>query len=216
MYLSRMVLDVDAAVDDATAALLADGYGVHQLVWSWFGDHADRTRDFLYRVDADRRRVTVICQSAREPSVPPDSAWSTSVQRYAPSITTGAMLAFRLRANPTKRVNGKRVDVVMHARTLAQAEGRDERPVYEAGRAWLAQRLETAGARLGDGLEVAGYLQHRFAPATGGRRAIVLSQLEFDGVLEVVDPERFLDRLRRGLGPAKAFGFGLLLLRPVR
>ena len=38
----------------------------------------------------------------------------------------------------------------------------------------------------------------------------------FDGVLVCTDPDRLRDATIEGLGPAKAFGFGLLSLAPVR
>ena len=37
----------------------------------------------------------------------------------------------------------------------------------------------------------------------------------FRGVLQVTDPERFREAFRRGIGSAKAFGFGMLLLQPL-
>jgi CRISPR system Cascade subunit CasE len=37
-----------------------------------------------------------------------------------------------------------------------------------------------------------------------------------EGVLEVVDGEAFAALLRRGVGRHRAFGFGMLLLRPPR
>ena len=48
-------------------------------------------------------------------------------------------------------------------------------------------------------------------PGTHGLHAAV----ELQGVLEVTDPAQFRDTFRRGLGPAKAFGFGLLVLAPL-
>jgi CRISPR system Cascade subunit CasE len=42
-----------------------------------------------------------------------------------------------------------------------------------------------------------------------------MSTLEFNGVLRVVNVEQFLETLHRGIGPAKAFGCGLLPVRRV-
>lgn len=39
--------------------------------------------------------------------------------------------------------------------------------------------------------------------------------LDFDGVIDVVDPERFREAIGEGFGRAKAFGCGLMLLRPI-
>jgi CRISPR system Cascade subunit CasE len=37
--------------------------------------------------------------------------------------------------------------------------------------------------------------------------------VRFDGVLRVTDAARLVEAVRSGIGPAKAFGFGLLSLR---
>jgi CRISPR system Cascade subunit CasE len=36
----------------------------------------------------------------------------------------------------------------------------------------------------------------------------------FQGVIEVQQPEKLAELLRKGIGPAKAFGCGLMLVRP--
>ena len=40
--------------------------------------------------------------------------------------------------------------------------------------------------------------------------------VQFRGVLEVTDPVKFAQAHSKGIGSAKAFGFGLLLLAPVQ
>lgn len=47
------------------------------------------------------------------------------------------------------------------------------------------------------------------------KRELPLFGVRFDGVLRVTDVEVLLDALRGGIGPAKAFGFGLLSLAPL-
>ena len=39
--------------------------------------------------------------------------------------------------------------------------------------------------------------------------------VQFRGILEVTDPERFIETYQSGIGSAKSFGFGLLLLAPI-
>jgi CRISPR system Cascade subunit CasE len=41
------------------------------------------------------------------------------------------------------------------------------------------------------------------------------SAVEFQGMLTVIDPVKFRQAFRRGIGSAKAFGFGLLVIVPV-
>ncbi|MCI0421919.1 MAG: type I-E CRISPR-associated protein Cas6/Cse3/CasE [Acidobacteria bacterium] len=46
-------------------------------------------------------------------------------------------------------------------------------------------------------------------------KKIELSTLDFEGVLLVTEPDRFLRALLSGIGPAKAFGCGLMLVRRI-
>jgi CRISPR system Cascade subunit CasE len=41
------------------------------------------------------------------------------------------------------------------------------------------------------------------------------SAVEFQGALTVDNPTRFSGSFKRGIGPAKAFGFGLLVIEPI-
>ena len=65
-----------------------------------------------------------------------------------------------------------------------------------------------------------GYCQHALRPGrwreTGERhKAIQFSSLDYQGVAEVVDPEALRKALFEGVGHAKSFGCGLLLVRPL-
>jgi CRISPR system Cascade subunit CasE len=61
-----------------------------------------------------------------------------------------------------------------------------------------------------DTLRAEGYEQHR--GKSGGLR---FSTVDFSGTLEVHDPQALQRALFSGIGHAKAFGCGLLLIRPI-
>jgi CRISPR system Cascade subunit CasE len=63
-------------------------------------------------------------------------------------------------------------------------------------------------------LRVSGYRQYRLLKARG-KSPIRFSSLDFDGVLTVTEPDRLCQTLFDGIGPAKAFGCGLLLVRRI-
>lgn len=44
------------------------------------------------------------------------------------------------------------------------------------------------------------------------QRKLTFYSVIFDGVLEIVNPSLFIEALRNGIGPAKAYGFGLLMI----
>jgi CRISPR system Cascade subunit CasE len=149
--------------------------------------------------------------------------WTVDTKHFAPDIRASDCLAFKLRVNPTVARGipgtgrGRRHDVVMDAKRRMGWKDLPEtgRPslahlAYEAGACWLRERQDRLGVKLNDtGLRVDGY--HTWRQRTG--RGIALSTLDYEGELTVVDPDRFLNALFNGIGPAKAFGCGLLLLR---
>ena len=191
----------------------------HALVWSLFADGADRARDFLYR---DAERQTFYLLSARPPQ-DHHSLFDLDIQDYTPRLEAGDHLSFVLRANPVVRrsvegrKNAPKDDVVMHA--LRQAGEEAERGplrrtlVRQEGVRWLARVAESRGFTAEEEtLAVDGYRQHRL-PRPGQAAPVRFSTLDFEGRLTVTEPETFLSSLAKGLGAARAFGCGLMLLR---
>ena len=123
-------------------------------------------------------------------------------------------------------VTRKRIrhDVVMEAKQRMGWKDLppDERPslaqlAYEAGSCWLREKEARLGCLIeADRLRVDGHFVHCLKgrrDEKGICRGIALSTLDFEGELSVTDPEIFLPALLNGIGPAKAFGCGLLLVR---
>lgn len=151
-----------------------------------------------------------------------DGIWQidTPPADYRPDLREGDRLAFQLRANPVVTRTGPdsrraRHDVVMDAKRRLKEENlyRDQASVaYEAGRQWLQARTERQGFKVEDAsLQVDGYATWR---QHYGKK-IQLSTLDFAGNLIVSDPIRFREALFNGIGPAKAFGCGLLMIRRI-
>lgn len=142
-----------------------------------------------------------------------------------------------MRANPVVSCKGNngavRHDVVMDAkkrllaarnlsswkawkpdRTTADGQPDPPPPLYDLVHAactdWLAGRAEQHGFALdASTFSVAAYEQH------GGKRGqLRFSTVDLSGELVVTDAERFASALAHGIGRAKAFGCGLLLVRP--
>lgn len=198
----------------ASGRMVLDGYRCHQAIWALFGDRDDRQRDFLYhRVAGELRSPTFYVVSAREPCETPDFPWVVKPRPYRPMVEPGDQLRFTLRANPVvarARAQGKghvRHDVVLdaHKRGMPRAEA-----LQEAGVGWLASRAERHGFRLVNAVAEV-YEQHRLS-RNKGEKPIQFSSVDFRGVLEVTDAGPFRQALFGGIGPAKAFGCGLLLV----
>jgi CRISPR system Cascade subunit CasE len=86
--------------------------------------------------------------------------------------------------------------------------------VKQACTAWLSDRAPRLGFELaGQGAICDGYRQHRLPRR--GAHPVRFSSVDFEGSLQVVDTDLFLTALYQGIGHAKAFGCGLLLVRSV-
>ena len=211
-------------------------YEQHQWLWQFL--HAERgsARDFLFRRrDSEGNSPGFYVLSAREPQAM-SPAWLVQSKSYAPRLYAGQHLAFQLRANPvvTHKVEGKsrRDDVVMNRKKQLLAERgllawkdwpdtNPEKPpqqqlIQETCTEWLLRRAERCGFRVINDerdqpkLRVDGYQQQR-----AFKKEIRFSSVDYSGVLEVLDIELFRTALFGGIGHAKAFGCGLMLIRAV-
>lgn len=214
---------------DAAHEWTGGAYLEHQWLWRFLPEPPGTARSFVFRrrdVDGLPRFYVV---SDREP-VAPTAHWRVQSKPYAPSLAAGDRLAFELRANPvvtTRNAAGKsaRHDVVMQAKTqLLKAQKlmrwadwqTPDRPalpdlVRQTCGQWLQARCQRLGIALDDAsLSIDGYEQHR-----GKNGELRFSTVDFSGQLEVVDVGALRQALFGGVGHAKAFGCGLLLLRPI-
>lgn len=223
MYLSEINLNQAGGDSTEVWRSLGDGYFEHRLLWNIFSDGPERKRDFLYRrLEAGR----ILAVSERRPTR--EHRWVRTLD-YDPQLRAGQRLAFSLRVNPvvSRRDGDKRQhrhDVVMEAKKKLERQGvaKEQRPplaelVKEAGLTWLTSRAEQAGFAINEReVLVEGYVQHRLDSPRKGRRQAQFSSLDFSGLLTVEDPGLFRQTLFNGLGPAKAYGCGLLLIKPAR
>lgn len=202
-------------------------YGQHQWIWKFFSAkgpaerHEEREeRDFIFRAHAasDMPRYYVV--SARPP-VAFSEDWEVQSRAYDPLPPVGRRLSFVLCANPVvskKCAEGKsrRHDVVMQAKIDARAEGRripGADLVSASCMAWLQARAARAGFEL-VGATVDVYQQQK-ARKYNAEKDISYSSVEFSGELIVTDAQLFRQTLLHGLGHAKAFGCGLMLVKKV-
>lgn len=219
MYFSRINLSESAERSSEFWRVFGDSYRLHQSVWELFADHADRRRDFLYRVHQEGKRPIIYSVSVREPSRD-TKLWQVETKPYQPKTKTGMRLAFLLRANAVRARDGKRHDVVMEAKhhLFQNGQARHDCPsqtelAQQEGEEWLMARCERCGFKMSS-VRVDGYQQYRFSKKRGGV-PVQFSALDFTGLLTVTDPECFLETLYHGIGAAKGFGCGMLMVRPV-
>ncbi len=231
MYFSLIRLQRDVSPKEVVALGNGNAYQMHKLIWNLFSDGPDRRRDFLYRYEAVHGWPTFYTVSEREPNDPGD-LWEIHSKQYTPKISKGEHLAFSLRVNPIRSKRDanhrqQRHDVVMDAKTRIgfKTLPHQERPhvaalIQGAGLAWLKDREVAYGFLVEDQKETLtvradGYILHRlFKPEA--TRPITFSTLDFNGILTVTDPDVFTkESLYKGIGPAKGFGCGLMMVRRI-
>jgi len=219
MFMSRVSLRSDANNLKAVARLMAGGgYRIHQALWRLFGDDPDAERSFLYQQQTDSSVPTFLMVSEHPPE-DRDGLWRVESKPYRPQLEPGQRLGFSLRVSPIvsrRDTSGRqrRHDVVMDLKR--QYPNPQERPaqpdlVQKASWQWLENRHDRLGFAVEqDSFLAEGYRQHELAKP--GHK-VRFSTVDLQGVLTVTDPERMLAALYGGIGPAKAFGCGLMLVR---
>lgn len=229
MYISLMRLRRSISPDDIAELSGTDGYQIHKLIWKIFSDGPARKRDFLYRYESARGWPTFYTVSERKP-VDPNNVWDIRTKRYEPRILKGAKLSFMVRVNPVRSKRDDhgcqhRHDVIMEAKKRIGFKElpQDKRPhvatlVHESGMSWLKAREGEYGFCVKDDKEnpsvrADGYYQHKLYKGKGAF-PIAFSTLDFTGVLTVADKDVFVEKcLFGGIGPAKGFGCGLMLVK---
>lgn len=198
-------------LDHATAARnrLFDNYGWHQAAWSCFPNRPTAARDFLTRLDARPEGWRLLMVSPLEPTQPgwcPAAGWRS--REIPPEYFSRARYQFQLRANPCRKI---RVD---HPDGARKKNGRRV-PLTsrEELATWLRHKGESGGFSLEeDGLQILREGAGRFRKE--GQRPGLHSAVDFRGHLVIREAGQFHDTFTHGVGSAKAFGFGLLVLAP--
>jgi CRISPR system Cascade subunit CasE len=191
-------------------------------------ERRNQTAGFLFRIDlvpaSVPSRHVIVVQSVIEPDW--DYAFHNTteflcatplVRPLSLTCSAGQRLRFRLRANPVCKRDGKRHRLRIPEELFnASAEVRD-RAFDQALRDWLegklgsaVEQLEVADERLVKGWSHGWRTKHEPQPSQRMQFWSVL----FEGTFVVHDPNELRQLIVAGIGPAKAFGFGLLSIAP--
>lgn len=226
-WLSRLEVGSDAIYSEGISA---DIYTWHKKLWECYPNMPDAERDFLTRIDqlegAYRLWVLAKKKPVRPEWCPPEGF---AVKEISPSFFSHRYYAFDLRANPVRTL----VQRGPNGETLYQPNGKRKHgkrvPIVEPEelRAWLVRKGKvrcrdkdtgedvTGGFRIVEDkpLEISPMMESHFRKKG---QAAYHGGIQFRGILEVTEPERFIATYQAGIGSAKGFGFGLLLLAPVK
>ena len=238
MYLSRLILNErnrDARRD------LADCQKLHRTIMAAFpqAPAAQEAREHfgvLHRLDAGRDGHPVLLVQSRaapdwsrlpagyllDSGGEPANPACKSIDGGLDALQPGRELLFRVRANPTRKINTRSgPDGRRSNGTRVELHGEQE------WLAWLGRKAVQGGFRL---------LSVRASPAvpdtrvagldriTGsrpvangnGRQRLTFFSVLFEGRLSIADAKLFRAAVEQGIGSGKAYGFGLLSVAPVK
>jgi CRISPR system Cascade subunit CasE len=224
MYLHKIILDKDHARRHKRQ-YEKDAYFLHQQIWGLVSRSGNQKRDFLYRVEYDQYKNVQSILLLAANKIESTKYMTVYVSPlYDPQIAEGESFRFKLRANPiVKRwENGKLKEfgLIVDAKHKLKTEGTycvddyslDEL-IQEKGMKWLLNKGLQHGftVKYWD-VAIGNDWEYEVKAATEGKRPFLIRTLDFEGVLKMTDAGKFKLALFNGIGPAKAFGCGLLSL----
>ena len=142
------------------------------------------------------------------------------------SLRNGQVLSFRLRANPTRRIwkpddpmKGKRVELRREDQQMEWLirKGREREKDKPGGFEILVNEIQGHNGEVRQVPRVNVRIEEKQKCRTkkdGRSHKTTHLAVCFDGLLRITDADAFRETLIRGIGPAKAFGFGLLSVAP--
>ena len=178
----------------------------------------------LWRVDSARKSINLYVSSAIEPDLthlveqagwPTTATWTT--REYGPfleGLRAGTTWGFRLTANPTHSV--RRPPQLASEQVEPRSRGqRLAHVTVEQQLAWLMTRAERLGIDVGNlGEPTVAVTERSLSTFRRQSSSVTIGFARFDGTLVVTDPDALRIAMRGGIGPAKAYGCGLLTLAP--
>lgn len=208
------------------------GYAVHALLAAAFGALAPKP--FALQEREQGRPVFLLAYSPNSPQSLRDHAAtfadpdvvealdlpSMAAKTMPEVFKDGQRLSFALRARPTVRTDRdgdrnrvREIDAFLAVTSsTAPGAGPDRSRVY---RDWLTRHLAAGGAALDsialDALRSSDVQRRDVDRVLRTQRG---PDAQFSGVLRVVAADAFAALLARGVGRHRAFGYGMLLLRP--
>lgn len=208
IYLSQLILNPASHMVQSERR---NPYELHRTLMRGFCGSREEA-NVLHHLDFNTYSgvITLLVQSTAAPNWQPLTQIgqgqyllaSPQWKAIEPDLQNGRTFSFRLRANPTikkvrrnengQRRNSNRVPLVHEDKQLA----------------WLEEKAKQSGFCLLDA-----HINPEEKQTDYGKR-LTLFTVQFTGRLRITDPAAFQQSLIKGIGPAKAFGCGLLSLAP--
>ena len=202
MYLTKLELPLRSR---KAVGAVTDCQKMHRLISDLFGVER-RTEDILYRMRIVSGVVQIYLYSAEPPRKIPEGIsliGQRNLSEWLAQIQPGQSWGFDLLTMPSKKVYQDERDQNSRRRVIRIPEERIQ---------WLHRKAEQNGFEI---LQV----QERDQSSAMGRHplerggAMYWDSYHYQGTLRVIDAARFCHALETGIGPGKAYGLGMMVLR---
>lgn len=202
MILSKIELSL---TDPVVRATLRDAQNMHRLLTGLFQVPREEAK-LLYRMRTQGTVLTLYCYADRpivQERLLPGMLLTgeRDLTDWLSSMQNGDMKGFDLLTMPFKKVS--------------EEGGNSRRRVLrtqEERLAWLTRKSEQNGFAILEVQESADERISAMHPKEQGGR-LYLDSYRYFGTLRITDAEAFQKAVREGIGPGKAYGLGMLLLR---
>lgn len=224
MYLHKINIDSEALRRDRK--IYQDVYLLHKKIWELVSRNENQKRDFLYRVEYDAyQNIKHIYLLAPNQISSQQNIKIAVSPRYQPQLETGEFLFFKLRANPIikRKENGKAKEysLIMDAKHQFKKNGQNyqeqfslDELIHDVGMKWLIRKGEQHGFAVKQ-FEVRIDNDQEYSVKPPGKKVFTLRTLDFEGKLKIVDADRFKRALFQGIGSAKSFGCGMMMIKRI-
>jgi len=175
-------------------------YCLHKELWTAFNKDEKQKRPFLFRSSRNENKLSVIVLSYCEPEEIEGQKHIMRKLSFTPVLEKGRYYNFVLRANVIKRLNNERCRVPL----ISQVSLID----------WLKKKLGGAASISFVEVNEGERLHFKKDDKNKGEKCYVdIARTDYSGTIKCIDKNSLLSLVHNGIGPAKGFGCGLLLLR---
>lgn len=229
MFLSKVTIN-PAISPQLYFSRFGDMYKIHKTIYSLFGSGE---REFLFKIltESMSARPFFYILSSQKPNaeLKNKDICFVSSHEYDPQLAVNTKLRFSLRVNPVvtrtepkyQAADGKMCfgkhhmyDIIADAKNKAKYSGVDEKKVDELAREvctnWLAKKGVVNGFTI-DSIGELNYQVEKIKKPGGPEMTFGIADIE--GILTVTKPEVFIRMLFKGIGKARGFGCGLMLIK---
>lgn len=184
--------------------LLADCQKMHQFVTSLF-DTDRSTSQVLYRTkaDGDFLHIYIYANRPADTSNCKHKIEQKEISVWLNALEVGQYWGFDLVAAPSKKVSdgGKN-----SKRRILRSEAERQ--------AWLSQKATASGFTVVQATEQCSVSTTGKHPVDNGGK-MHHNAFHYQGVLYITNAELFRRAIQDGIGPGKAYGFGMMMIKPL-